>query len=433
MEIWFACIRAPGNLALAIECARGFSPYVEEDPPDTVVFDVRGLESLYGPPEKLAREIERRIGVSASIAIAANPDTAIHAAHGAAYSKPGVTVIARGREAEALAHLPVNLLGAAFPERVSSQTAELLHLWGVRTFGEFAQLPPLGVAARIGDEGVLLQRLARGESHRQLRPLVDPLEFQEEIELDDVVESIEPLAFIVSRLLNDVCAHLAVHSLATNGIHLILTLERAPDHTVNLKLPVPMLDAKAFLKMLHLDLNARPPAAPVVKVVLKAEPVKPRQMQHGLFVPLSPEPEKLELTISRLRHLVGEEKVGTPELLNTHRPDGFRIRGAVTHAGVCAVAEMPLPFAPRLCLRRFRPPRLAQVIVVNHQPVRIASQSISGRVIMAKGPWRTSGEWWQPDPWNRDEWDVALESGAIYRLFQDGRAGGRWFIEGSYD
>jgi protein ImuB len=441
MGILFACLHAPGNLPLAVECARGFSPYIEEDPPDTVVFDVRGLEALYGPPEKLAREIERRIGVPASIAIAANPDAAIHAAHGI----PGVTVIAPGREAETLARLPVNLLGAAFPERVSSQTAELLDLWGIRTFGEFAQLPPLGVAARIGDEGVLLQRLARGESHRQLRPIVDPLEFEAELELDDVVESIESLAFIVARLLNEVCAHLAAHSLATNEIHLRLTLERAsfeqvpleraPEQAVTLKLPVPMLDVKAFLKMLQLDLNARPPAAPVLKVSLKAEPVKPRRTQHGLFVPSSPEPEKLELTISRLRHLVGEGRVGSPELRDTHRPDSFHIRGAGTPAGVLdLVVEMPPPAeAPRLCLRRFRPPRAAQIIIVNNQPVRIVSPSISGRVVMVKGPWRTSGEWWQEDPWDRDEWDVALESGAIYRLFQDARAGGRWFIEGAYD
>ena len=92
----FACLHAPGNLPLAVECARGFSPYIEENPPDTVIFDVRGLESLYGPPERLAREIERRIGVPASIAIAANPDAAMHAAHGIR----GVTVIAPGREAE---------------------------------------------------------------------------------------------------------------------------------------------------------------------------------------------------------------------------------------------------------------------------------------------------------------------------------------------
>jgi protein ImuB len=439
----FACLYAPGNLPLAIECGRGFSPYVEENPPDTVIFDVRGLESLHGPPETLAREIERRIGVPAFIAIASNPDAAMHAAHGIR----GVTVIAPGREAEVLAPLPVNLLGI-FQGRMSSETAELLHLWGIRTFGEFAKLPPLGVAARMGDEGIGLQRLARGEGCRQLRPNTDPLEFQEEMELDDPVESIEPLSFILSRLLNDVCGRLGARSLSTNEIRLLLTLENAPEHTVSIRLPVPMLDAKAFLKMLQLDLSGRPPVAAVLKAHLKAEPVKPRRTQHGLFVPSSPEPEKLELTVARLRHLVGDGQVGTPELKDTHRPDSFSMGGFAPRQAVAqnriAVVEMngaemngaEMKNA-RLCLRRFRPPRYAQVIVVNHQPARVVSPSVNGRVVMAKGPWRTSGDWWlegtgNAGAWNRDEWDIALESGALYRLFYEA-AGGRWFIEGSYD
>jgi len=448
----FACLHVPGNLPLAVECARGFSLYIEENPPDTVIFDVRGLESLYGPPETLAREIGRRIGVPASLAIASNPDTAMHAAHGIR----GVTVIAPGREAEALASLPVNLLGVglsyAGADRMSSETAELLHLWGIRTFGEFAKLPPIGVAARMGDEGVNLQRLARGEGYRQLRPIVDPIEFEEEWEFDDPVELIEPLSFILARLLNDVCGRLGAQSLATNEIRLRLTLEgvrqseaKTSEHVVSLRLPVPMLDAKAFLKMLQLDLSGRPPVAPVLKAHLKAEPAKPRRTQHGLFVPSSPEPEKLELTVARLRHLVGDGRVGTPELKDTHRPDSFIMRDFITRGFAprhplpsrLAVEERPCVEMKnaRLCLRRFRPPRYAQVIVVNRQPVRLVSPSVSGRVVMAKGPWRTSGEWWregQEGAWNRDEWDLALESGALYRLFQEA-PGGRWFIEGSYD
>jgi protein ImuB len=415
----YVCLHAPGNLPLLIECARFFSPHIETNPPDTVVFDARGLESLYGPPPLLAAEIERRVGVPASIAIASNPDAALHAARG----KRGVTVIARGREAESLAPLPVNLLEG------SAETAESLHLWGIRTFGEFAKLPPLGVAARLGDEGVELWRLARGEGSRQLRPIAAALEFEEAMDLEYPVELLEPLSFVLARLLNEVCGRLEARSLATNEIRLWLTLENAPEHEALLRLPVPMLDAKAFLKMLQLELNGRPPAAPVLKARLAAEPVKPRRTQHGLFLPASPEPEKLELTVARVRHLVGDGQVGTPELCNTHRPDSFLMRAFAPRRGQ-VVDETPV--VARLCLRRFRPPRYAQVIVVNRRPVRVMSPSVSGRVVMAKGPWRASGDWWTPQSWNRDEWDVAIESGALYRLFQETESG-RWFVEGSYD
>jgi protein ImuB len=417
----YACLHAPGNLALLVECARGFSPHIEENPPGTVVFDARGLESLYGPPAALAREIERRAGLPVNIAIAGNPDAALHAARGF----HGVTVVEPGREAAALAALPLNLLEG------SAETAELLHLWGVRTFGEFAKLPPLGVAARLGDEGVALQRLARGEGYRQLRLIEDPLAFEAELELEYPVELLDALTFILARLLSDVCGRLQERALATNEIRLRLTLENAPEHTASLRLPVPMLDQKAFLRMLQLELSGRPPSAPVVKVYLGAEPVKPRRTQHGLFVPSSPEPEKLELTVARVRHLVGRDRVGTPQLSDTHRPDAFVMRGFAPRQAA-ATATVTVAEWPRLCLRRFRPPRYAQVLVVNHRPMRVMSPSASGRVVMAKGPWRTSGEWWREDAWNRDEWDVALESGGVYRVFREVDAG-RWFVEGSYD
>jgi protein ImuB len=419
----YACLYGPGNLPLLVECARGFSPHIEENPPDSVIFDVRGLEALYGPPAPLAAEIERRAGVKANIAIAPNPDAALHAARGI----DGITVIETGKEAAALARLPINLLGAAF---YNSEIAESLHLWGIRTFGEFAKLPPLGVAARLGDEGVELQRLARGEGYRRLRPIQDPLEFEAELELEYPVDLLEPLAFVMARLLKEICERLSARALATNEIRVNLALENAPPHATSLKLPVPMLDQKAFLRMLQLDLSGRPPAAPVVKVHMAAEPVKPRRMQQGLFMPSSPEPEKLELTVARVRHLVGAGRVGSPEILNTHRPDAFAMRAFAPRVGI-TVAEAA-PELPRLCLRRFRPPRYAQVLVVNRQPVRVISPSISGRVAMAKGPWRTSGEWWREDAWNRDEWDVALDSGGVYRIYQEGDSG-RWFVEGSYD
>ena len=418
----YACLYCPGNGALLMECAAEFSPHVEQTAADTVIFDVRGLESLYGPPEQLARAIERRAGVPANIAIASNPDAALHAARGIR----GVTVIPPGKEAETLAPLAVNLLGG------SAGCAELLDLWGIRTFGEFAKLPPLGVAARLGDEGVALQRLARGEGYRQLRPAEAALRFDAEMELDHPIDLLEPLSFVISRLLNEVCDQLRGRSLATNELRLSLLLENAPEHSAILRLPVPMLDARAFLKMLQLELSGRPPAAPVLKAHLAAEPVKPRLTQHGLFLPSSPEPEKLELTIARVKHLVGAGNVGTPELNDTHRPDSFAMHAFAPSPAPRGVDAGEPPESTRLCLRRFRPPRYAQVLVVNNRPVRVISPSVSGRVVMAKGPWRTSGDWWRNDAWNRDEWDIALEGGGVFRMYRE-LDSERWFIEASYD
>src|SRR5579884_2557234 len=171
----FACVHCPGNLPLLAECARQFSPLVEETSPDTAVFDIRGLRLIFGSPEHIAKEIDRRVGLPANIAVASNPDAAVHAAQGF----KGITVIAEGKEASVLAPLPLYLLGG------SAELAATLDAWGIRTFGEFAALPPLGVAARLGDEGAYLQKLARGQGSRLLRLPNVPLEFEEETELEN--------------------------------------------------------------------------------------------------------------------------------------------------------------------------------------------------------------------------------------------------------
>jgi protein ImuB len=442
----FACLYAPGNLDLLLECAGYFSPLIEEETSrDDVVFDVQGLGLIYGTPENIAAEIHRRVGVPANLALASNPDAAVHAARGI----KGVTVIPPGREAAMLAGLPLHLLGG------SSELARTLDLWGLRTFGEFAALPAAGVAARLGDEGIHMQRLARGEGHRQLRHRRDPLEFREKIEPDTPIDLIEPLLLLLSVTLNRLCERLRSHSLSTNEIRISLILERASapqeagassqglsdsatdflcgagfgkEHPVTLRFPVPLLDPMVFLKLLHLELNNRPPQSPVEKILIEMVPVQGRKMQHGLFLPATPEPEKLEITLARIRNLVGPQNVGAPELMDTHRPDSFR--------------NVPLRlapwrkagrFSPQLVLRRFRPPRPVRVWCTGDgQPGKIISAKKEWRVVACAGPWRTSGDWWKGEPWDCEEWDVEVSDNSLFRIHQDHQMR-RWCVEGSYD
>ncbi|MDQ6665782.1 MAG: DNA polymerase Y family protein [Acidobacteriota bacterium] len=419
----FACLHAPGNLPLLLECAQAFSPQVEETSPDTVLLDIAGLDHLFGTPRQIAKALARRNGVGASIAIAANPDAAIHAARGF----PGITTIPPGSEAAVLAPLPLNLLGG------SPDTAGILDQWGIRTFGELAALPDLGIAARLGPEGVHLQKLARGEGDRPLRPPETQLCFEEEFELEHPVDLLEPLSFLLARLLNGICASLESRALAANQLRLRLQLEDETGYSLTLNLPVPMRDARAFGKLLQLNLSAHPPQSPVTKIHLAAEPVKPRFEQHGLFLPCSPEPEKMELTLLRLANLVGGKNAGTPKLLDTHRPDAFSMERFAAIQKKTGVPSVTCPATcPRAVLRRFRPPKHVQVRNKGAQPLYISGLSFQGEVIACAGPWRVSGDWWTSEPWNRDEWDVALSDGALYRLHRDLQTN-RWFAEGIYD
>jgi protein ImuB len=411
----FASLHGKGNLtALAFE----FSPTVEQSAPDTVTLDASGLERLFGLPQDIAAAIARRateLEISATLAVAANADTAICAARGF----PGISIIPHGDEAKFLAPLPLTLLAP------SPELMETLERWGIRRFAELAALPPLGIAERLGPEGLRLRELARGETERKLRAIPDPLKFEDEMELEYPIELLEPLAFVLSRLLNGLATRLSTRAFATDELRLHLKLENRATHERTLRLPVPSLDTKAFLKLLQLDLTAHPPPAPIVHVWMAVNPVKPQAAQTGLFIPLAPEPVKLELTLARIQSMVGEGRAGSPELLDTHRPDAFRMIefGRAKPSRAC-----PAPI--RLAFRMFRPPRMARVILSSGQPGFIDAGAIRGKVVDFAGPWRTSGDWWTVEEWSRDTWDVALSDGAMYRLYCCPHG---WFVEGSYD
>ena len=412
----FACLHGKGNLtALAFQ----FSPVVERTAADTVTFDISGLDRIFGPAQDVAAAIMRRAAesqVEANVALAANPDAAICAARGFT----GASIVPEGDEAKFLGTLPLPLLSP------SPELLETLERWGIRRFQGLAALPPLGIAERLGPEGLRLRELARGEAQRNLVALEEPLSFEDELDLEYPVELLEPLAFLLARLVNGLTLRLATRALATDELRLRLKLENRTTHERTLRLPVPSLDSKAFLKLLQLDLTAHPPDAPVVHLWMGMNPVKPRSAQTGLFVPISPEPVKLELTLARIKAIVGEDRVGSPELLDTHRPGAFVM---TPHRDESRYSTQEC-VRHKLALRVFRPPRAAHVALASGQPGFIDADGIRGRVIERAGPWRTSGDWWTVDPWSRDEWDVALSDGALYRIYCSQRG---WFVEGSYD
>jgi protein ImuB len=428
--------------AALLDCAQSLSPVVEDTACDIITLDLGGLESLFGAQPAIARELAHRIAlleIEANIAVAANPDAAALAARGF----PGVTVIPAGKEVERLGTLPLEVLFASTNgdgELQIDPAFETLERWGLRNLRALGALPEVALAERLGQHGVRLHRLARGSVERTLVPFEPPFVFEEAVELEFPLVLLEPLAFLLQRMLEQICARLGLRAFATQELGLELELESKTAFSRTLHLPVPMLDAKVFLKLLQLDLKAHPPGAPITKVHLRAEPARHRAAQSGLFLPLSPEPEKLELTLARISSIVGEGKAGSVELLDTHRPEGFRMQHyappqpqATRMADISKCKDCPVT-----ALRMFRPPLRARVSLRAGQPSNVACprrKEVEGEIIWTAGPWRTSGDWWQHPGWAREEWDIALQSKegiVLYRLVRDLLNGG-WFVEGTYD
>lgn len=407
------------------EAAHMLSPRVEVCPPDGVVLEVpvRCEQETLDRLPYLITERNFRVGG------AATRTAAIFAAR----VSPG-TLLPYGKETEFLAQLPIQHL--SLHADVDEHTLSTLSHWGVKTFGQFADLPEKELVARLGQRGLFLQKIARGEDAKCLQVSQPEEEFKEILDLEWTLNTLEPLFFIAGGMLENLCSQLRGRGLAMGKLHIELKLSDGSCDERSISLALPMQDAKAILSLLRIELQACVPRAGVIGVLIQAKPTRPRIFQHSLLQPTAPHPEKLSQTLTRLKAIVGSDNVGCPELLDTYRPDAFQMRELELERRDKGKVELGRPRAGegrdesssaitasvRLSLRRMRPP----------QPIQIDI----GRITSCAGPWRSSGDWWmeqgRTDGWSREEWDVELTDGGLYRIYWD-HGEKQWFVEGVYD
>jgi protein ImuB len=432
-----------------------------------VIFDVSGLERVIGPPQVIAAEVARLSaahGLSAQIAIAG---TKI-AARLLATAHAGITVVPPGEEAARLADLPLEILEAVDfrpqapkktkkprPARGSlgpgagdleSDLLQILRRWGLRTLGDLARLPAADVRTRLGESGVRIHQAASGRDAAPLVPAGDPTRFLERLELEWPIEGLEPLSFVLARLCDALSASLERADrgavTVTTRLWLVTRIRSArgpraaADVERTLNLPAAMRDSRVLRTLILLDLESHPPEAAIDVVEIDLG-VAPGQIVQGTLLTRSlPSPETTATLLARLKALMGETRVGTPSVVDSH--DERALTMTTFSPGGTRTNELPLPGDQRLvpALRRFRLPIAADVCVEHGAPVAVipvVRGLAGGRVVTRAGPWRSSGHWWALDRrgWDRDEWEVELPDG-VYRLARD-RATGRWEIEGAFD
>jgi protein ImuB len=180
---------------------------------------------------------------------------------------------------------------------------------------------------------------------------------------------------------------------------------------------------------------------PIVAVALSAEPIKPAGEQFGLFETTLRNPYQLSETLARLTALLGSDRIGTPVLEETHRPDAFRMQPFSWTAVVSAVPSGKNHEANQdsnalrtahttAALRRFRPAVSASVLQHEKTPAQVRSAEMSGKIIDERGPYLLSGNWWDEKAWRRAEWDVQLQNAELVRAHE---RDGVWKLDGIYD
>ena len=473
----FAALVAPSIPAAAIiEVARAFTPRFEQVGP-LVLLDAGGLSRLFGNAQELGTHLSDALAKHGSgstaprVAIASTQTAAALLALG----RPGLTVVESGQEEKALAPLSISVLdryeriqadrrggsldppvappgtetGSGWhhprhthqasrpkPRVQDNRHLEILTKWGIRTLGAFAALAGPEVFERLGDRGLQWQALARGVDARPLVPWVDEVPFEAALELEWPIEGLEPLSFVLARLFEPLSERLERADRGAAVIYTSLRLTTRRVHSRTLPLPSPMRDAKTLRTLVLLDLETHPPDAPIDTVRVCIEPTPGRVLQWTLLERAQPAPEQVSTLVARLGALMGDTHVGSPRLVDTWKPGAFEM--TAFQVLECSSAEVLKCDAQDLsnALRRFRFPVPTRVTVQEGRPIRVATDRqgfSSGAIVQSAGPWRTSGEWWQEgQAWDRDEWDVAMADGTIYRLVVE-RGVGQWFLEGIVD
>src|SRR6184192_1822301 len=314
------------------------------------------------------------------------------------------------------------------------QILAILHKWGIHTIGQLAALDKQQLGARLGPEAIRMWERANGQSSRVLKLIRPPESFEESFEFENEIETAEPLLFMLRRFLEQLAVQLSGIYLVTKELTLRITFTDKQIYERIFKIPQPTNEVDLLFRMLQTHLENFRSEHPIVAFALSAEPIKPAGEQFGLFETTLRNPHQLSETLARLTALLGNDRIGTPVLEETHRPDAFPMQ-PFSWAVVSAVSSGETPRALRTghattALRRFRPALSTSVLQDEDTPAHIRSAEMSGKIIAQRGPYLLSGNWWDEKSWRRAEWDLQLENGELVRAHE---RDGVWKIDGVYD
>ncbi|MBN1369994.1 MAG: DNA polymerase IV [Dehalococcoidaceae bacterium] len=287
-----------------------FSPFLEPVGIDEAYLDVTGFESLHGSlngmAENIRRQVNLRLGITASVGIAGSKIVAKAASEAA---KPdGVLEIAPGEEASFLAPLEIGRL-----QGIGKKTEAMLKGIGISTLGKLAQLPPSSLKARLGSYGETLILHARGIDNRPVEPPGEAKSISRETTFAEDVHHRKILEAMLGQLSEHVGARLRKRNRHARCITLKLRFSDFSTITRAHTLPAPTdADQVIFatgLNLMRKELAGNPLAVRLIGIGVSCFAEKGWQMD--MLGGDLPRLENLNRALDRIRQKYGFDSIST--------------------------------------------------------------------------------------------------------------------------
>ncbi len=415
MNKLFAAIISNSDTAQLLEIAMDFSAKIELIE-GGLIFDISGLENLMGTPEKIALRIQKRMedaSLKGNLGIAKDLQTAILFAR----NLLGVTIDS-GNELDSL-----SLESLAIEDDIRI----VLESLGITRISQLKQIPEEQLIARYGQDFRDILDLINQKGSQRLTPNIKEQHIEWSFELDQAVEEFERLVFILANGLGEVLRQTERERLSTEHLTLIFGFENKTEKRYEIRASFPTLNTNFWRKIIDHYVSQSLPEHEIHSIRLICHYTKPRISQLGLYTAARPQPESLQLTMNKLKKLVGEENVGVPQLIDAHLEKPFLLNKTLSPEGI--EKNMFGNVAPKIAFSHYDPPLPALVWIKERKLVYLKTKDFSGKVLSHGGVWRGASYWWSR-LWSADEWDVEIENRGAFRLL---RKNGAWYIIGEYD
>jgi protein ImuB len=441
------------------------SPYDEENGADGFFLDIEGAAHLFGGEERLladlAARLEKNFGLPARLAVAATPGAAWAASHFHPAPSPILpretgedegclspyVILPTGREAEALAPLPVEAL------RLAPETCATLRRLGFKTVGALIDQPRAPFAARFSAK--LLRRLdqALGRAEEPLAPIASPPVYHTLRYLLEPIVTQEAVVALSSRLMGTLAHVLTRDGAGARALKLALYRVDGEVKTLDIALTLPTRSAAHVVRMIELKLDAAAATEDagfgfeaVGLAVTRVEPMPARQIELPSAAGDADRTERCAALVDTLCQRLGRHSVRQFHPVARHLPEQAEalanVNGAVSplSKGGNDWPELERE-RPLLLLPQAEPVEDVTALVPDGPPRRFCWRGVNHEVTAAQGPERIGAEWWrnrtQSQALTRDYYLVEDSGGCRFWLFRAGLYGcetkaARWFMHGLF-